>query len=71
MDKIDHAVGLTRIAAVGSDVGGSGAPLALVHARTPSDADRVAAMVRKAFTIGARPERVRPVVIDRIAGETA
>ncbi|MFO1173281.1 MAG: thymidine phosphorylase [Hyphomicrobiaceae bacterium] len=70
-DKIDHAVGLTRIAAIGSGVGGSGAPLALVHARSPDDADRVAAFVRKAFKIGPEPARASPVIIDRIVGPKA
>lgn len=65
-DKIDHSVGLTRIAGIGAAVGGSSAPLALVHARTPESADRVAALVRSAYSIGPETLRKRPVVIDRI-----
>lgn len=65
-DRIDHAVGLTRIAAIGSAVGGASAPLALVHARVPADAERVAALVRKAFSIDPGGSIERPVVIDRI-----
>jgi thymidine phosphorylase len=70
-DRIDHAVGLTRIAAIGSAVGGSGAPLALIHARAPADADKVAVLVRRAYTVGSSSEGERPAVIDRIPGPQA
>lgn len=68
-DRIDHSVGLTRLAGLGMDVGGSSAPLALVHARSPEAADRVAQRVRAAYTIGAKKPGKRPVVIDRIAAK--
>ncbi len=70
-DKIDHSVGLTRLAGRGMGVGGSSAPLALVHARSPESADRVSHMVREAYTIEAKKQRLGPVVIDRISGNAS
>ena len=70
-DKIDHSVGLTRLAGRGMGVGGSSAPLALVHARNQESADRVASMVREAYTIEAKKLRKGPVVIDSIGGKAS
>lgn len=52
-DDIDHAVGLTRLAAVGDEVG-AGAndrPLAVVHARTRAAADEAAVRIRAAYRV--------------------
>ena len=50
-DPIDHAVGFTRLAPVGAEVGPD-RPLAMVHARSDSDAERAAATLRKAYRLG-------------------
>jgi len=53
---LDVAVGLTGIAGKGQPVK-AGQELAIVHARDEADAERVAALVRKAFVIGSEAER--------------
>jgi thymidine phosphorylase len=65
-DRIDHGVGYTRLAAVGSAVGGEDAPLGIVHARTDSHAEKAAAALRAAYTVGDAPPPERPVVIERV-----
>jgi thymidine phosphorylase len=65
-DRIDHTVGMTRLAGIGAEVGGSRAPLALVHARGSEHADRAAAQIREAYVIGDHAPAVLPVVVDRI-----
>jgi thymidine phosphorylase len=51
-DTIDHAVGLTDVAALGERVGRGERPLAVVHARDADGADRAAAALRAAYAIG-------------------
>jgi thymidine phosphorylase len=51
-DKIDHAVGFTRLAGLGTSVGGSYAALGVVHARSDAAADRATAALRKAYKLG-------------------
>ncbi|MEZ5924575.1 MAG: thymidine phosphorylase [Hyphomicrobiaceae bacterium] len=70
-DRIDYAVGLTRLARVGSEVGGGPSPLALVHARTPEGAGRAASLVRRAYTIGPAARDRPPIIIDRIGSASA
>lgn len=65
--RIDHAVGFTRVAPVGSRVGPD-RPLCLVHARTGAQAEAAAAEVRAAITIGDEPPAPGPVVLGQIAG---
>jgi thymidine phosphorylase len=61
-DGIDHAVGITRLLPVGAAVAG-GEPLALVHARSRNAAERAAATIRAAYSIGAaRPPAQKPVI---------
>jgi thymidine phosphorylase len=62
-DEIDHAVGLTDVAAIGEQVGPGGKPLALVHARTEEDARRAATALREAYTLGASPTP-EPLVLE-------
>jgi thymidine phosphorylase len=50
-DAVDHAVGLTEVAAVDEEVAPGGRPLALVHARDAAAAARAASAVRNAFVI--------------------
>jgi thymidine phosphorylase len=61
-DVIDHAVGITGLAPVGSDIG-KGDALAIVHARSETDADHAEAAVRAAYTLGdVKPRMPRPVI---------
>ncbi|MFZ4719372.1 MAG: thymidine phosphorylase [Ilumatobacteraceae bacterium] len=62
-DPVDHAVGLTRLAAVGDAVGPE-RPLGVVHARNESQAEQAAALLRAAYKVG-RPGEPGPVVLDR------
>jgi thymidine phosphorylase len=65
-DRIDHAVGLTEVAGIGSAVGAE-RPLALVHARSAEAAAEVAAPLADAFEIADAPPPPRPVLGPRIA----
>ncbi|MBN9249391.1 MAG: thymidine phosphorylase, partial [Mesorhizobium sp.] len=56
-DKVDHAVGLTRLLPVGAEVR-VGDTLALVHARNEDQVERASAAVLAAYTIG--PARSSP-----------
>ncbi|WP_421928257.1 thymidine phosphorylase [Neoaquamicrobium sediminum] len=61
-DVIDHAVGITALAPVGTDIA-RGDALAIVHARNEADADHAEAAVRAAYTLGdVRPRMPRPVI---------
>jgi thymidine phosphorylase len=52
-DAVDHAVGLTQIAGLGDEVGRPGGrPVAVIHARESAAAERAAAEVRGAFSVG-------------------
>jgi thymidine phosphorylase len=53
-DAIDPAVGLADVCGPGDAVGPD-QPLAVVHARTPADADAAAAALRTAVTVGEAP----------------
>jgi thymidine phosphorylase len=64
-DKVDHAVGLSRLLPVGAEVR-AGDALALVHARTASDADAAAATVLSAYVIGASKPSADKTVLRRI-----
>ena len=62
-DPVDHAVGLTEVAAPGERVGPGERPLALVHARDEASASRAGDALRDAYGIGDVPPRaVRPVL---------
>ena len=65
-DGIDHAVGLSEIAAPGERVGVHDRPLAIIHARDATSAERAAAALREAFTIGDEAPADQPVVRERI-----
>jgi thymidine phosphorylase len=62
-DAIDHAVGLTEVAAPGERVGPGERPLAIVHATDDAAAERAAAALRAACTVGdAAPGVPEPVL---------
>ena len=63
--RIDHAVGFTRVAPIGAEVGPD-RPLALVHARSAAQAEAAAAELRAAIAIGDAPPALAPVVLERI-----
>ena len=63
-DPVDHAVGLTEVAALGESVSPGGRPLALIHARDERSADHAQATMRAAFTLGDTPPVAAPVVIE-------
>jgi thymidine phosphorylase len=51
-DLVDHAVGLTEVAALGESVGPGSRPLAILHARDEASFERGAAALRAAVTVG-------------------
>ena len=63
-DPVDHAVGLTEVAAPGESVGPGERPLALVHAADEDAARRAAEALRAAFALGAAPAGDAPVVLE-------
>lgn len=65
-DSIDVTVGLDRVASLGAHVG-PGAPLAMIHARDDTSAERAVAAVRAAMTLGEAP-LLGSVVIERRTG---
>ncbi|TRC91168.1 thymidine phosphorylase [Mesorhizobium sp. WSM4310] len=64
-DKIDPSVGITRLLPIGAEVH-AGDPLALIHARSPSDAEAAAATVVSAYAIGPSKPAADKSVIRRI-----
>jgi thymidine phosphorylase len=65
-DTVDHAVGLTEVAALGERVEPGGRPLALVHARDEDSAHRAADAVRSAYVVGDVPAEVPTPVLERL-----
>jgi thymidine phosphorylase len=66
-DAIDHSVGLTELAGIGTEVG-SNRPLCLVHARDEAAAAAAIESVRRAYRLGDRPP-ARPLVHAHIGAE--
>ena len=64
-DRIDHAVGLSDVAALGDKVA-KGDPLATVHARDGDAAAEAARAVRAALSIGEAAPAAAPAVIERL-----
>ncbi len=64
-DPVDHAVGLTGLAALG-DTMSSDVPLAMVHARSEAAATEAAAQVLAAYRIGRSGREPGPVVRERV-----
>ena len=63
-DPVDHAVGLTEVATTGEQVGQGGRPLALVHAADREAAERAAAAVAEAYSVGGAARATPPVVLE-------
>jgi thymidine phosphorylase len=66
-DAIDHAVGLTEVAAPGDRVGPGARSLALVHARSDDEAERAVRAIRDAYSVGDRAGDPEPVVLEALA----
>jgi thymidine phosphorylase len=64
-DPVDHAVGLTDLAALGDSVGPN-RPLAFVHARTDAQVQQATELLRAAYRIGGKPATANEPVLDRI-----
>lgn len=71
-DTINHSVGLTGLAGIGSLVGGS-QPLALVHAATREAAEQAARELSEAYTLAPESSNVsKPAIIHhRLEGDIA
>jgi thymidine phosphorylase len=61
-DPVDHAVGLTEVAAPGEEVAPGGRPLALVHAADREAAASAVAALRGAYTLGEAGPAPHPVI---------
>ncbi|MGB3390305.1 MAG: thymidine phosphorylase [Pseudaminobacter sp.] len=65
-DSVDHAVGITGLLPVGSEVR-AGEALALIHARSRGQAEQAPAAIRAAYSIGSSRPAAQKVVLRRIA----
>jgi thymidine phosphorylase len=65
-DRIDHRVGLSDILPLGTKVE-EGQPIAMVHAASREDADRIAASVRSYYGISGAPIASAPVIVKRLS----
>jgi thymidine phosphorylase len=63
-DPVDHAVGLTEVAAPGERVGPGERPLAVVHAADADAAERAATALRDAYVLGEAPKDPPPPVLE-------
>jgi len=68
-DAVDHRVGLTDVAGLGTPVGPGGAPLCIVHAADEDSAEQAAARIRAAMRIGEGPVAVQNPVAGRITND--
>ncbi len=69
-DRIDHSVGIDRILPIGAEVV-AGEALAVVHARTPAEAEAAAATVVGCYAIGPAKPTPRKAIIRRIVPRDA
>lgn len=69
-DDVDHAVGLTALAGLGTAVGPDH-PLAIVHARTQAQVDTATKLLRDAYALTGRAATPRAAVIDRVTASPA
>jgi thymidine phosphorylase len=66
-DSVDHAVGLTNIAALGEAVGKGGRPLATLHARDESSFEKMAQTLKTVMTVSAVAAQEGDIIRRRIA----
>ncbi len=67
-DKIDHCVGLTRLAGRCEQVDRDH-PLAIVHARDRTSADQAVERIRQAYTIAAEPPERRTAILQHLKAD--
>jgi len=65
-DPVDHAVGLTEVAALGERVGPDARPLAVLNARDESSFERGEAAIRAAFTVADGEVDPGPTVLEEV-----
>ncbi|MEA2466702.1 MAG: thymidine phosphorylase [Thermoleophilaceae bacterium] len=65
-DPVDHAVGLTEVAAPGEEVAPGGRPLAMVHAKDENAAQRAAEALRAAYELGDAAPDAPPAVLETL-----
>jgi thymidine phosphorylase len=63
-DSVDHAVGLTEVAAPGEEVAPGGRPLAIVHAKDEESARRAVDALRAAYALGNDAPKEAPAVLE-------
>lgn len=63
--SIDHAVGLGQVLGPGERTD-SDRPLAIVHARSPAEAEEAARALRAAYLLGDHEVTANPVIIERV-----
>ena len=66
-DAIDHAVGITKIARVGSSLN-AGDPIAFVHARDEESATLAIDKIQRACRLSQTEARIRPSILARVTG---
>jgi len=66
-EKLDLSVGFSRIAAIGTELGGK-RPLAVIHAVTEAHAERAEENLRNAVTLGEALPDHRPVIYEILTG---
>jgi thymidine phosphorylase len=64
-DQIDYGVGLSHVAAIGTEVGPD-TPLALVHARGDASAEEAASALRRAVQVSSEPPSEQRVLLGRV-----
>jgi thymidine phosphorylase len=64
-DPIDHRVGISELLPLGTQVS-KGEPIAIVHAKTGEDAERIARDIARFYTIADAPVAAAPVILKRI-----
>jgi thymidine phosphorylase len=65
-DEVDHAVGLTEVAALGERVGPGERPLALVHARDEGSFENAARALCSAYVLGDSPPEIPKPVLEAL-----
>lgn len=66
-DGVDHRVGLTDVAAIGTQVGPGGTPLCRLHAADAETAAALADRVRTCFHLDGAPPAPTPVLLGRVS----
>lgn len=68
-EALDMSVGFSEFASIGTQLDAD-TPLAVVHAASAADAERVATLLLDACTVSPEPPAARPVVTERLAANS-